>query len=1325
MGVINRDGALYFATGIDNSGLYKDAEQAKEYLNSIVSYAKKTGVALGAVFSVGALKQFAGEVINVRGEMQMLETSFQVLLGGNGVKGFLNELKQFAVESPLTLSGVTSAAQTLLGFNVAAEDVIPTIKQLGDISMGNEQRFQSLALAFAQMSANGKLMGQDLLQMISAGFNPLQEISAKTGKSISELKNEMEKGAISSEMVAEAFKSATSEGGRFYGMTQKQAEGIKGLQAQLEGSLQEMFNEIGQNAEKIISEGYKVTNTLVSNYENIGRVIAALITTYGTYRAAVVLVTAAEKGWTVASMAQYNWLLLVEKAQKLLNATMLKNPYVAVATAVVGLVSVLIALRDRTTEEEKAQKRVNSVLEEAANRKQALQNRGNELINTLSDETATVYQQIKAYKELIALLPKLKGKSMQELQAMKPEDLVKMLNEQADVNEKSDIQKQYQDQLNAVKAYQDKIKQLQNKDIREPGVSGELSYYREQLGVALKSAEKLKEKLDDIVKTEKEAFYATNPGAQKTDLEQQKVELEAKAREIESRIAKSGGGLGSFNDRLMLDGVNKQIQEVNKSLLTVEKTTQTTTTKNKAYWEDIKKKAEEARAKLGSDKVGSQEWNNLTKQIEEAGKELGKYSDKPDKTDKSAIKNTLEISQGIIDIELNLNKERIAILKDGREKRLKESEQEWKEQRAALDKEYTERVAKYKELGKQMPESEKKLFDERYQTNDAAKAKRDKTINDEYDKEYINRVKDVTTIFLNDEEKKREIIKRRYDEERKWAKEQLDSGSITKEQYEFYVSKVDESEVKEQRDRLLSGLNDFKSKEKSINEEWDTKIAEATAAGDTELLQRLTEGKEKALGELNAQMLMQSDEWMKLFENMDTMTAEQIQKLADTIRSKAKDLKLNPANLEAIMKRLREADNQVRTKNPFLSLAKSIKEYKKAESDVAKGDAFRLMAKDVSASLDQVGSIFGSITEGLAKMGLAGDEETQKMLSNIGEMIEGAAQLAEGIATKNPATIISGGVKLFTAAIDVFDNKTRKANRTIKQNQEQINKLQEAYEDLERAIDKTYSTKSAKLLEDEKQNLEQQRRLVRDQLTAEKSKKKPDKDAISEYEKLLKDIDVRINDTNEKIQDSLAGTDVMSAIDQFAEAYADAWTSGEKAAEKSANVVKSILKNALINYMKGQLQPEVDRLMSKIADSMKDGSINQAEQNAIDAIVASLDAQAEQYSSALKPYLDAADSSSGVTGELKQEMTEGTASQLVGLWNMTAMDIREIKDWVKQNGTPDVAKELNSLLNELNAINKNTKRGADNTDGIKYKFDEMNSKLEDIKKNTKQNNSRI
>ena len=304
MPIQNRNGALFLATGIDNSGLYSGLRQAENQIGSFENFVtqsgQRIGTALGVGFGVVGLKSFASEIINVRGEMQMLSTSFEALLGNKAsADTMIGGIKDYVLNSPYSITGLSKASQLLLGFGVDAEKIMPTLKQIGDISMGSSERMYSLSLAFAQMSATGRLMGQDLLQMINAGFNPLQTISEKTGKSMGDLKKDMENGAISSEMVADAFASVSAEGGRFYNMAQKQASGIKGLQGTLTSALSEMYNNIGESQNEVIVGGYKLATSLVQNYETVGTALTALIATYGVYKAAMVFNTSIDKTVTV------------------------------------------------------------------------------------------------------------------------------------------------------------------------------------------------------------------------------------------------------------------------------------------------------------------------------------------------------------------------------------------------------------------------------------------------------------------------------------------------------------------------------------------------------------------------------------------------------------------------------------------------------------------------------------------------------------------------------------------------------------------------------------------------------------------------------------------------------------------------------------------------------------------------------------------------------------------------------------------------------------------------------------------------------------------
>ena len=313
-----------------------------------------SGIILGGM----GLKELASRVISVRAEFESMETSLKVLLGGNEerLNNIMGQIKDYALASPLNTKDMVGAVQMMTSFGIEAEKSIDYLKAIGDISMGDTGKFNSLALAFSQMSSAGKLMGQDLLQMINAGFNPLEEISRKTGKSIGELKNEMSSGAITSKMVQDAFISATSAGGKFYGMASEGAKTLNGQISMLQESFDNMFNEIGSKGEGVVMNAVKAGTYLVENYETIGKVLEKVVIVYGAYRAALVLNMALEKAQAIqrlAAMQGTTVLSLAVDALKAktaaLNATMLANPYVAVLTAIMALVGVMWTMRDTSS----------------------------------------------------------------------------------------------------------------------------------------------------------------------------------------------------------------------------------------------------------------------------------------------------------------------------------------------------------------------------------------------------------------------------------------------------------------------------------------------------------------------------------------------------------------------------------------------------------------------------------------------------------------------------------------------------------------------------------------------------------------------------------------------------------------------------------------------------------------------------------------------------------------------------------------------------------------------------------------------------------------
>lgn len=207
--------------------------------------------------------------------------------------------------------------------------------------------------------------------MVNAGFNPLEEISRKTGKSIGELKNEMSKGAISSKMVQDAFISATSAGGKFYGMASEGAKTLNGQISMLQESFDNMFNEIGSKGEGVVMSAVKAGTFLVENYETIGKVLEGLIIAYGVYKTALIVNAAVTGGIKAVESASIivkglhtaaTWAQTA--AQTALNTAMMMNPYVAVGAALVGLCATIYTFTDTTTAASEAQKRLNEANDE-------------------------------------------------------------------------------------------------------------------------------------------------------------------------------------------------------------------------------------------------------------------------------------------------------------------------------------------------------------------------------------------------------------------------------------------------------------------------------------------------------------------------------------------------------------------------------------------------------------------------------------------------------------------------------------------------------------------------------------------------------------------------------------------------------------------------------------------------------------------------------------------------------------------------------------------------------------------------------------------------
>ena len=715
----------------DEYALYND--NAKEIVESNNGIAISWKKALAVIGGAGVLKALGSEMIRVRGEFQSMQTAIETMVGKDMAGQLIPQIKELAKISPLTMSDMVGAEKMMLGFNIQAEDTIKYLKAISDISMGESSKFNSLTLAFSQMSAAGKLMGQDLNQMINAGFNPLQIISEKTGKSIATLKDEMSKGAVSAEMVQQAFIDATSAGGKFYNMSENASKTINGQLSMMQDALDSVFNELGTKSESVIMDGIQMTTSLIQNYETVGKVLAGLVVTYGTYRTAVMLVTAAESKHTLVEIGLTNARLLARKAQLALNAAMLTNPYVALATVLVGLTATMWAMSDSTTAAARAQKEYNGIKDAALKKEQEHKLKIEELLTAARDESLATLTRQKSLEELRKEYPKIF--EQYDIEKLKLEDILKLKQKINEEDSRRSVQGR-RDDYNALKqtiTNQRRYLQLfDNPDLRKnmsdsdkeiwKMFSGNQSYVqvREQM-----------EKNSELLKKYQKDMFDDNISAYKSNLKNySKEKLETELKLAQSSASKRNGFV--VNGMMVKGGdLESVISSINGAL--AKKKSPTTYKqdyeKAKKDWDDAKKKLSEI--EKNKSKFTSKLYEEAKKRVEtteKAYKNLGGITGssltKQEKAAEKQKKEQKKTAEQLLSLHRQNQQDEINLMREGTEKKLKQIDLDYQKQIDAIRKQEEE----WSEAGNgKLTDKQAQKISEAY-TN--AESMRDKDISD-------------------------------------------------------------------------------------------------------------------------------------------------------------------------------------------------------------------------------------------------------------------------------------------------------------------------------------------------------------------------------------------------------------------------------------------------------------------------------------------------------------------------------------------------------------------------------------------------------------------
>lgn len=603
------------------------------------------------------------------------------------------------------------------------------------------------------------------------------------------------------------------------------------------------------------------------------------------------------------------------------------------------------------------------------------------------------------------------------------------------------------------------------------------------------------------------------------------------------------------------------------------------------------------------------------------------------------------------------------------------------------------------------------------------------------------------------------------------AKERLVSGSTglvgedEKAEASLFISEKQAEADKEIQDKILNNYRSYEEQKKAIQDEYAMLRSQAIAQNNEEILKKLNEGENEALSALNASFLMQSDSWRNLFTDLDSLTVEQIDKLVKDIQEKMNtaDLKLNPADLNAVLDKLDEAKRKILDVNPFKALGNSLIQVFKKQQDGSKKTSKQIKT-DWSNLADATEGCFSFINDAIDSCDVLGDLLGETGKSTIA-MIQGVATagiaMSAAIATAEKGSVILAAISIALQAIQwiagLFNNDDELEER-IQNIQMDVDKLSNAFDRLQHSYDQTFwvfsdeeraaheqriqgikdeiaaleqqavvarqswdfiryaqLTKQIKELKNaleqeqnngdmfaiyelQKQNLREQQELIKQQIQAEKEKKDTDNNKIAEWEEAIKDIDTQIEDLERNMLETLAGTDVQSAIDDFADALVDAYCQGEDAAKALGEVTKETLKNAVVEALKRQfLAKAINDAVLYLGEAMQDNVLSDYEKKRFEEMVKE---GADKFNMALegvgdwiKDQTDEEEESDPLTGAVTS-MSEETGGVIAGRLNAFVINQSDQIAIMRQNIIYQIQIAQNTKISadELTEIKETLKR---------------------------------
>ena len=351
------------------------AEQQGQRIDALLGKLKETAAMIGVGFGV---KEFGRKVMEVRGQFQQLEMAFKTMLQSESkANDLMNQLVRTAATTPFDLQGVAEGAKQLLAYGTSAEDVNGTLVRLGDIAAGLSIPLNDLVWLYGTTMTQGRMFTQDLKQFQGRGIPIAEEIAKIKGVAVDAVGDLVTAGKVTSDVVKQAIENMTAEGSKFGGLMEAQSHTITGQISNIEDSIDMMFNSIGQKSEGIINTTLSGVSYVIDHWEQVGKVILTVATAFGTYKAALLAVIAAQKIAAMAKTAEAfislaKGITTAKDAMLLFNIATKANPLGLILGIIASAAAAFALFGDSTDEATEKQEKFGESADKAAEKAESL-----------------------------------------------------------------------------------------------------------------------------------------------------------------------------------------------------------------------------------------------------------------------------------------------------------------------------------------------------------------------------------------------------------------------------------------------------------------------------------------------------------------------------------------------------------------------------------------------------------------------------------------------------------------------------------------------------------------------------------------------------------------------------------------------------------------------------------------------------------------------------------------------------------------------------------------------------------------------------------------